>query len=134
MRSPFRNGKSTQSTRGSFFGAVQKLRLDARGSHVIDDEQSIGYEARDYFLVGLGVELRGLNIREAKRDFLEAGDVFESVAMNGADRTYCSGAGHVFSDQGEFLFIGLDHAVDVLLVSLHVLKFGRELDPHQSPR
>ena len=27
-----------------------------------------------------------------------------------------------------------DHPVGVLLVSLHVLKFGRELDPHQSPR
>jgi len=26
------------------------------------------------------------------------------------------------------------HPVGVLLVSLHVLKFGRELDLHQSPR
>jgi len=80
-----------------FFGTVQELRLDARESYVIDDEQSTGHEARDRFLVDLGVELRGLKIGEAKRDLLEPGGVVESVAMNGLDRTSRSGAGDVLS-------------------------------------
>ena len=52
------------------FGTVQKLRLDAGGSYIIDDEPSTGHEARDRFLVNLGVELRRLKIGEAKRDLL----------------------------------------------------------------
>src|SRR5207249_3181166 len=59
-------------------------------------------------LVDLGVVLRGLNIGEAKRDLLETGDVVESAAMNGFDRTCRSGAGDVLSGQGDFLFIELD--------------------------
>ena len=37
------------------FGTVHELGLDAGGSYVIDDEQSAGHEAKDGFLVDLGV-------------------------------------------------------------------------------
>src|SRR3989338_5904199 len=87
---------------------VQKLRLDAGGSYVIDDEPSTRHEARDHFLVDLGVVLRGLNIGEAKRDLLETGRVIESIAMNDLDRTRRAGAGDVFSSQSDFLFIKID--------------------------
>ena len=60
---------------------VQELRLDAGGSYVVDDEPSTGQEARDYLLVDLSVELRGLNIRETKRDLLEASRIVESIAV-----------------------------------------------------
>ena len=63
------------------FGAVQKLRLDAGGSYVVDDEPSTWHEARDYLLVDLSVELRGLNIGETKRDLLEASRIVERIAV-----------------------------------------------------
>jgi hypothetical protein len=113
------------------FGTVYELRLEVGGSHVIDDEQSAGHEARDYFLVGLGVELWGLKIRKAKRDLLEPGNVVESVAMNGLDRTCRSGAGHVFSGQGDFLFIELDrrqrHASRTTASDSHRLEYPQLL-------
>src|SRR5882724_1393514 len=60
---------------------VQKLRLDAGGGYVIDDEPSAGHEARDHLLVDVAIAFRGLNIGEAKRDLLETGCVVASVAM-----------------------------------------------------
>ena len=76
---------------------VQELRLDAGGSYVVDDEPSTGHEARDYLLVDLSVELRGLNIGETKRDLLEASRIVEGIAVKDLDRISRPGAGNVLA-------------------------------------
>jgi hypothetical protein len=49
-------------------GAGSASWSEAEGSHVIDNEQSAKHEARNHFLVDLGVVFRRLKIGEAKRD------------------------------------------------------------------
>jgi len=93
---------------GIVLRTVYERGLVAGGSHVIDDQHSARHEARDHYLIGFAVDLRRLEIGEAERDVLETGNVFESVAMNGLDRTCCSGAGNVLSCHDDFLFIQLD--------------------------
>src|SRR3972149_9368399 len=51
--------------------AVQKLGLEPRRSHVVDDQPSARHEARHHLLVNLGVGLSGSAIGEAERDIVE---------------------------------------------------------------